>query len=67
MLKEIKQSTAMREVALSGAIHSAGVDKREHQEVLSLLGDMKTKYKMLHRRAIEQAAGVGSDRNTDID
>ncbi|XP_035480838.1 X-ray radiation resistance-associated protein 1 isoform X2 [Scophthalmus maximus] len=66
MLKEIKQSTAMREVALSGAIHSAGVDKREHQEVLSLLGDMKTKYKMLHRRAIEQAAGVGSDRNTDI-
>ena len=48
------------------AIHGTRVNKQEHKEVLSLLKDMKTKYKMLHKKSIEQLASVESDRNTDL-
>nr|XP_019941635.1 PREDICTED: X-ray radiation resistance-associated protein 1 [Paralichthys olivaceus] len=66
MLKEIRESTTIREFALSEAIHSTRVNRQEQKEVLSLLRDMKTKYKMLHKKSIEQVASVESDRNTDL-
>ncbi|XP_034462425.1 X-ray radiation resistance-associated protein 1 isoform X3 [Hippoglossus hippoglossus] len=66
MLKEIRESTTIRELALSNAIDGTRVNKQEHKEVLSLLRDMKTKYKMLHKKSIEQLASVESDRNTDL-
>ncbi|XP_070839329.1 X-ray radiation resistance-associated protein 1 [Chaetodon trifascialis] len=62
MIKEIKESTTIRQVPLSSALHSTGVSK---QEALSLLRDMKTKYKMVHKKTMEQAASIESHRNTD--
>ncbi|XP_022618418.1 X-ray radiation resistance-associated protein 1 [Seriola dumerili] len=66
MIKEIKGSTTIREVALSSAIHGAGVNKQEYKEALSLLRDMKTKYKMVHKKTMEQAASIESDDNTNL-
>ncbi|XP_044226953.1 X-ray radiation resistance-associated protein 1 isoform X2 [Thunnus albacares] len=65
MIKEIKESTTIREASLSGAIHGARVNKQEHKEALLLLRDMKTKYKMVHKKTMEQAASIESDRNTE--
>ncbi|KAI3373603.1 hypothetical protein L3Q82_022197 [Scortum barcoo] len=65
MIKAIKQSTAIREFPLSSAMQSTGANKQEHKEALSLLRDMKTKYKMVHKKTMEQEAAIGSDRNAD--
>ncbi len=46
-------------------MHSTGVNKQEYKEALSLLRDMKTKYKMVHKKTMEQAASIESDRNTN--
>ncbi|KAM9348900.1 X-ray radiation resistance-associated protein 1 [Symphorus nematophorus] len=62
MIKEIKASTSIREVSLGSAMHSTGVNK---QEALSLLRDMKTKYKMVYKKTMEQATSIKSDRNTN--
>ncbi|XP_051257232.1 X-ray radiation resistance-associated protein 1 isoform X1 [Dicentrarchus labrax] len=62
MIKEIKESTTIKAVPLSSAIHDTGVNKRE---ALSLLRDMKTKYKMVHKKTMEQATSIESDRNTN--
>nr|XP_020454410.1 X-ray radiation resistance-associated protein 1 isoform X2 [Monopterus albus] len=66
MIKEIRASTTIREVALSSVIHGTGVDKQEHKEALSLLRDMKTKYKMVYKKTMEQAASTESDGNTNL-
>eukprot|EP00064_Thunnus_orientalis_P010946 superscaffoldBa00001530_g10975 len=50
---------------VGGAIHGARVNKQEHKEALLLLRDMKTKYKMVHKKTMEQAASIESDRNTE--
>ncbi|XP_070700143.1 X-ray radiation resistance-associated protein 1 [Pempheris klunzingeri] len=63
MIREIKERTTMREVALSSAMHST--DKQDYKEALSLLRDMKTKYKMVHKKTMEQVAGEQSDGNTN--
>ncbi|XP_039634222.1 X-ray radiation resistance-associated protein 1 isoform X2 [Perca fluviatilis] len=65
MIKEIKEHTTIREVPLSSAIHGTGVSKQEHKEALSLLRDMKTKHKMVHKKTMEQEASMESDRNTN--
>ncbi|TWW74797.1 X-ray radiation resistance-associated protein 1 [Takifugu flavidus] len=50
MMKEIRESTSRREVPLS----EMGVSR---QEALLLLRDMKTKYKRLYEKTMEEAAG----------
>ncbi|XP_034745050.1 X-ray radiation resistance-associated protein 1 isoform X1 [Etheostoma cragini] len=65
MIKEIKEHTTIREVPLSSAIHGTGVNKQEREEALSLLRDIKTKHKMVHKKTMEQAASIESDRNTN--
>ncbi|KAK5858444.1 hypothetical protein PBY51_002582 [Eleginops maclovinus] len=67
MIKEIKESTTIREVSLSRAIHGTGVNKQEQKEALSLLRDIKTKHKMVHKKTMAQAASIESDRNTNQD
>ncbi|XP_030294882.1 X-ray radiation resistance-associated protein 1 isoform X2 [Sparus aurata] len=62
MIKGIKESTTIQVVPFSSAIHSTGVTK---QEALSLLRDMRTKYKMAHKKTMEQAAIMESDRNSE--
>ncbi|XP_071317002.1 X-ray radiation resistance-associated protein 1 isoform X2 [Trachinotus anak] len=66
MIKEIKGSVTIREVALSSAVHGTGVNKQEYKEALLLLRDMKTKYKMVHKKTMEQAAGIENDRHTNL-
>ncbi|XP_071373094.1 X-ray radiation resistance-associated protein 1 [Centroberyx affinis] len=65
MLKEIKESKTLRGIALSSVLHNTGVDKQEYEEALSLLKDMKKKYKMVHMKTVEQAARIESDLNTN--
>ncbi|XP_036974835.1 X-ray radiation resistance-associated protein 1 isoform X4 [Acanthopagrus latus] len=62
MIKGIKESTTIQVVPLCSAIHSTGVTK---QDALSLLRDMKAKYKMAHKKTMEQAAIMESDRNSN--
>ncbi|XP_040907987.1 X-ray radiation resistance-associated protein 1 [Toxotes jaculatrix] len=66
MIKELRESTTTREVALSSALHGAGVNEQEYKEALSLLRDMKMKYKMVHKKTMEQAASLESDGNTNL-
>ncbi|XP_068572560.1 X-ray radiation resistance-associated protein 1 isoform X2 [Cebidichthys violaceus] len=65
MIKEIKESTTIREVPLSSVIQGTGVNKQERKEALSLLRDIKTKHKMAHNKTMEQLASIESDRNTN--
>ncbi|XP_042354596.1 X-ray radiation resistance-associated protein 1 isoform X2 [Plectropomus leopardus] len=65
LIREIRNSTTIREVPLSSAIHGTGVNKQEHEEALSLLRDMKTKHKMVHEKSMKLAATIESDRNTE--
>lgn len=46
-------------------IHGTSVNKQEQKEGLLLLKDMKTKYKMVHERTMEEAARIECDRNTE--
>ncbi|KAI4813770.1 hypothetical protein KUCAC02_003000 [Chaenocephalus aceratus] len=65
LIKEMKESTTIREVPLSRAIHGTGVNKQEQKEALSLLRDIKTKHKMVHKETMERAASIESERNTN--
>lgn len=65
MIGEIKQSKTMREVPLTRVINRADVNQHEYKEALSLLKDMKAKYKMVHRKTVEQAESLGSEKNTE--
>ncbi|KAM3600904.1 uncharacterized protein V6R79_004375 [Siganus canaliculatus] len=60
MIHAITASSAIRDVPLSSAIHSAGAK----QEALCLFKDMKTKYKMVHQKTMEQAANMASERSS---
>lgn len=42
-------------------MHGSGADR---QEALSLLRDMKAKYKMVHEKTMELAASMASESNT---
>ncbi|KAK5918007.1 hypothetical protein CgunFtcFv8_002811 [Champsocephalus gunnari] len=66
LIKEIKESTTIRQVPLSRAIHGTGVNKQEQKEALSLLRDIKTKHKMVHKETMERAASIESERNTNL-
>lgn len=48
------------------AIHGTGVNKQEQKEALSLLRDIKTKHKMVHKETMERAASIESERNTNL-
>ncbi|XP_040036816.2 X-ray radiation resistance-associated protein 1 [Gasterosteus aculeatus] len=65
MIAQIKESTTVTKVPLGAAVRGTGVNRREQKEALSLLGDIQRKHKMVHKKTMEQAAGIQSDRNTD--
>ncbi|KAM4545419.1 X-ray radiation resistance-associated protein 1 isoform 2-T2 [Odontesthes bonariensis] len=52
MIKEIKESTTTKVVALGSAAHS--VNTEECKEALSLLRDMRRKYKLVHEKTMQQ-------------
>ncbi|XP_047234575.1 X-ray radiation resistance-associated protein 1 isoform X2 [Girardinichthys multiradiatus] len=64
LIKEIKESTTVKVVALGSAIHSRGVNKEDYKEALFLLRDMKKKQKMLHEKTMEQEARVRFEQST---
>ncbi|MED6291026.1 hypothetical protein CHARACLAT_019426, partial [Characodon lateralis] len=64
LIKEIKESTTVKVVALGSAIHSRGVNKEDYKEALFLLRDMKKKQKILHEKTMEQEARVRFEQST---
>ncbi|XP_037401597.1 X-ray radiation resistance-associated protein 1 [Pygocentrus nattereri] len=56
ILTEIKESKTVLEVPLDKVIRSKNTYRNEYEEALILLKDMKTKYKTVHLKAVEQAA-----------
>ncbi|XP_055082874.1 X-ray radiation resistance-associated protein 1 [Periophthalmus magnuspinnatus] len=61
MIEEIKLNRTTREVPLTKIIKREDGTKQEYKEAVSLLKDMKAKYKMVHRKTMEQAATLGSE------
>ncbi|XP_072230531.1 X-ray radiation resistance-associated protein 1 [Leuresthes tenuis] len=59
MIKEIKASSTTKAVSLGSAAHS--VHSEECKEALSLLRDMKRKYKMVHENTMKQVRSVECD------
>ncbi|KAM6983522.1 X-ray radiation resistance-associated protein 1 [Tautogolabrus adspersus] len=64
MIKEIKESTSIREVPLSSAVRNTSFTKQDYKEAQCLLRDMKTKYKMVYKKTMEQVASIETERNT---
>ncbi|CAL1573582.1 unnamed protein product [Knipowitschia caucasica] len=65
MIEEIKRTKTMREVPLTKILKREGCNKQDYKEALCLLKDMKDKYKMVHRKTMEQAASLGSEHPTN--
>ncbi|XP_023152827.2 X-ray radiation resistance-associated protein 1 [Amphiprion ocellaris] len=65
MIKSIKKSTTVKVVALGSAMQGTDVTKEEYKEARSLLIDMKAKYKMVHKKTMEQVGSNESDGNID--
>ncbi|KAJ7996678.1 hypothetical protein DPEC_G00239520 [Dallia pectoralis] len=55
MLNQMKERKAIRKIPLSSVLKGKGVSKEENEEALTLLMDMKKKYKMIYTQAVEQA------------
>ncbi|XP_024121887.1 X-ray radiation resistance-associated protein 1 [Oryzias melastigma] len=60
MLKQIKDSSSMTVVSFGSALNTKGVDRKEQREAQALLRDMKSKYKRVHEKAVEQVAAMAS-------
>ncbi|KAL7844235.1 hypothetical protein SRHO_G00227740 [Serrasalmus rhombeus] len=56
ILTEMKESKTVLEIPLDKVIRSKNTYRNEYEEALILLKDMKTKYKTVHLKAVEQAA-----------
>uniref|UniRef100_UPI0037E99803 X-ray radiation resistance-associated protein 1 n=1 Tax=Semicossyphus pulcher TaxID=241346 RepID=UPI0037E99803 len=65
MIKALKETSSIRAVPLSSAINRSSVTKQDYKEAQSLLREMKTKYKMVHKRTMEQVASIECERNRD--
>ncbi|KAF7666314.1 hypothetical protein LDENG_00109980 [Lucifuga dentata] len=62
-LKQIKESSTLREISLSSALNDTDVNRQEYKEALSLLKDMKRKYKIILKETMEQVARNESERS----
>ncbi|XP_055004721.1 X-ray radiation resistance-associated protein 1 isoform X2 [Boleophthalmus pectinirostris] len=62
MIEEIKLHRTMREVPLTKTIKREDGNKQDYKEAVSLLKDMKAKYKIVHRKTMEQASTLGSEQ-----
>ncbi|XP_036444286.1 X-ray radiation resistance-associated protein 1 [Colossoma macropomum] len=56
ILTEMKESKTVHEVPLDKVIRGKDTYRKEYEKALILLKDMKRKYKMVHLKAMEQAA-----------
>ncbi|RVE63780.1 hypothetical protein OJAV_G00139510 [Oryzias javanicus] len=65
MLKQIKDSSSMTVMSFGSALNTKGEDRKEQKEAQALLRDMKSKYKRVHEKAVEQVAAMASGRNTE--
>ncbi|XP_026861048.2 X-ray radiation resistance-associated protein 1 [Electrophorus electricus] len=61
ILTEMKEMRTIHEVPLDKILKSKDVYRKEYEEALKLLKDMKMKYKTIHLKAVEQAAQIESD------
>ncbi|KAB5548956.1 hypothetical protein PHYPO_G00061630 [Pangasianodon hypophthalmus] len=61
ILTEMKERKTISEVPLEKVLQGKDIYKNEYEKALILLKDMKSKYKMIHLKSMEQAAQIESD------
>ncbi|XP_076836938.1 X-ray radiation resistance-associated protein 1 [Brachyhypopomus gauderio] len=61
ILTEIKEMRTINKVPLDKILKCKDKNRKQYEEALMLLKDMKTKYKTVHLKATEQAAHIESD------
>ncbi|XP_038145007.1 X-ray radiation resistance-associated protein 1 [Cyprinodon tularosa] len=62
LIKEMKESTTVKVVALGTAIHNKEVNRADYQEAVRLLRDLKKKHKMVYEKTMEQESRVQFER-----
>uniref|UniRef100_A0A8C7LBP6 X-ray radiation resistance associated 1 n=1 Tax=Oncorhynchus kisutch TaxID=8019 RepID=A0A8C7LBP6_ONCKI len=65
MLIQINERKTISEIPLTNVLEGKGVFKDEYEEALTLLRDMKKRYKMVHMKAVEQATHMEYERTTN--
>ncbi|TSL04232.1 X-ray radiation resistance-associated protein 1 [Bagarius yarrelli] len=58
ILTEMKEIKTITEVPLVKVLQAKDVDRNEYEKALMLLKDMKSKYKRIHLKSIEEAAQI---------
>ncbi|XP_067113833.1 X-ray radiation resistance-associated protein 1 [Osmerus mordax] len=66
MLLEMKDRKTITKVHLNSVLEEKDVYKEEYEEALTLLRDMKKKYKMVHVKTVEQATHIESETNNQM-
>ncbi|GAA6102910.1 X-ray radiation resistance-associated protein 1 isoform X1 [Tachysurus ichikawai] len=64
ILTEMKERTTISEIPLDKVLHGKDIYRNEYKKALILLEDMKSKYKMIHLKSMEQAAQIESNYRT---
>ncbi|XP_011481756.1 X-ray radiation resistance-associated protein 1 isoform X2 [Oryzias latipes] len=64
-IKQIKDRSSMTVVSFASALKTKGMDRKEQKEALTLLRDMKSKYKRVHEKTVEQVATMAFGRNKE--
>ncbi|XP_070990624.1 X-ray radiation resistance-associated protein 1 isoform X1 [Oncorhynchus clarkii lewisi] len=65
MLIQINERKTISKIPLTNVLEGKGVFKDEYEEALTLLRDMKKRYKMVHMKAVEQATHIEYERTTN--
>ncbi|CAB1333014.1 unnamed protein product [Coregonus sp. 'balchen'] len=65
MLIQIKERKTISKIPLTKVLEGKGFFKEEYEEALTLLRDMKKRYKMVHMKAVEQATRTECERTTN--
>ncbi|XP_029375825.1 X-ray radiation resistance-associated protein 1-like isoform X2 [Echeneis naucrates] len=66
LIKQMRKSITIRRVSLSSALSSTGGKREDYKEAVSLLRDLKNKYKMVHKKTMEHLASLESAGNTNV-
>ncbi|XP_046876878.1 X-ray radiation resistance-associated protein 1 [Hypomesus transpacificus] len=66
MLQEMKDRKTITKIHLNSVLEEKDVYKEEYEEALTLLRDMKKKYKMVHVKTVEQATHIESETNNQM-
>ncbi|XP_030638959.1 X-ray radiation resistance-associated protein 1 [Chanos chanos] len=65
MLTKMKERKTVHEVSLDKVLKRKAVCKKEYEEAMNLLLDMKNKYKMVYSKTVEHATQIETEMTTD--